>query len=251
MSDERHAAPKVSVIMPAHNAERYIRDAIESVLAQRFDAFELLVTNDGSSDGTAAIVDAYAGRPRVRVFHNDRNLGAAATRNRMLQQARGAYVTPCDADDLLLPGNLTRLSGFLDAHPDVGVVYADLLWLSVGPDDLILEPPGICGADCAKTWDLVENVVNHGGSMSRRALLLDVGGYDEDAYSVDDWSLWLKVAERTRIQYLEGELYYVWRRHPASMTRTEERYLEHVRRIVTAAAVRRGFAPPERDKPAS
>jgi glycosyltransferase involved in cell wall biosynthesis len=241
-ADDRRRPPKVSVIMPAHNAARYVRDAIESVLAQRFDAFELLVTDDGSSDATGDILEEYARRPRVRVFHNGRNLGAAASRNRMLADARGAYVTPCDADDLLLPGNLTRLSGFLDANPSVGVVYADVLSISVGPDDALLERPIVCGADCARTWDLFENVVNHGGSMGRRDVLLEAGGYDEGVYSVDDWSLWLKVAERTRIHYLPGEIYYLWRRHPASMTRVEERYAENVRRIVTAAAVRRGFA---------
>ncbi|MGE0449285.1 MAG: glycosyltransferase family 2 protein [Vicinamibacterales bacterium] len=251
MSLDARGTPVVSVIMPAHNAGRYLRDAVESVLAQRFDAFELLVTDDGSTDDTGSIVEEYARRSTVRVFHNSRNLGAAATRNRMLADARGRYVTPVDADDLLLPGNLTRLSTFLDAHPDVGVVYADVLSLSVATDDELLEPPIVCGADCAKTWDLLENVVNHGGSMSRRDVLLDAGGYDEDVYSVDDWSLWLKVTERTRIQYLPGEIYYLWRRHPESMTRREPRYQENVRRIVTAAATRRGFsAPPPVEPPA-
>ena len=241
--------PVVSVIMPAFNVARYVRDAIDSVLAQRFKAFELLVADDGSTDGTAAIVQSYAGRPNVRVFHNATNLGAAGTRNHLLREARGRYVTPCDADDLLLPGNLRRLSEFLDAHPDVGVVYADILSLRVGPDDDVLEPPTICGADCAKTWDLLENVVNHGGSMSRRDVLLAAGGYDEGVYSVDDWSLWLKVAEQTQIRYLAGEILYLWRRHPASMTRNEPRYQENVRRILSAAAARRGFAPPGHTPP--
>jgi glycosyltransferase involved in cell wall biosynthesis len=243
MSTQEMLPPTVSVIMPAYNVARYIRDAIDSVMAQRFQPFELLVADDASSDGTGAIVEEYAGRPGIRVFHNSRNLGAAATRNYLLREARGHYITPCDGDDILLPGNLRRLSTFLDDHPDVGVVYADLLSLSVGQDDELIEPPSICGADCAKTWDLLENVVNHGGSMSRKEILLAAGGYDEGVYSVDDWSLWLKVAERTRIHYLPGEIYYVWRRHPSSMTRSETRYQEHVRRIVAAASIRRGFAP--------
>lgn len=227
--------------MPAYNVASYVGEAIESVLAQHFDAFELLVGDDGSTDGTATVLERFARHPRVRVLSHRLNLGAAATRNELLREARGDYVTPCDADDLMLPGNLRRLSGFLDGHPEVGVVYGDLLVLEVGPDDGLLEPPSICGTDCNRTWDLVENVVNHGGSMSRRELMLRVGGYDETVYSVDDWSLWLKMAEVTRIHYLAGEVYYAWRRHPRSMTRTDTRYDRDVARIRREAARRRGF----------
>ncbi len=232
---------KVSVIMPVYNAAPYVEEAIESVLGQHFDAFELVVGDDGSTDGTAAVLRRYARHPRVRVLTHPMNRGAAATRNALLREARGVYATPCDADDLMLPGNLRRLSGFLDAHPEIGVVYGDLLVLELGLDDELLGSPSIIGADCNRTWDLVENVVNHGGSMSRRELLLRAGGYDEGVYSVDDWSLWLKVAELTRIHYLAGEVYYVWRRHPRSMTRMETRYDRDVARIRRAAAQRRGF----------
>jgi glycosyltransferase involved in cell wall biosynthesis len=231
----------VSVIMPAFNAAKYVREAVDSVLAQRFEAFELLVADDGSTDDTRAILDGYQPHPRVRVLHNPRNLGAAATRNRLIAEARGRYVTPCDADDIMLPGNLRCLSTFLDEHLDVGVVYADLLSLRLGPNDELVEPPTICGADCNKTWDLFENVVNHGGSMSRRDILIESGGYDEQVASVDDWSLWLRVAERTRIHYLQGGLYYVWRRHVRSMTRTDARAQDDTRRIVAEASIRRGF----------
>jgi glycosyltransferase involved in cell wall biosynthesis len=241
MPDSNSGRPLVSIIMPAYNVVKYVREAIESVITQRFDSFELLVADDGSSDGTRAVIDEYAGRPKVRISHNKVNSGAAATRNRLLREALGTYVTPCDADDLLLPGNLRRLSTYLNDHPDAGVVYADVLSLRIDDHDELMEQPIVCGADCTKTWDLFENVVNHGGSMSRRDVLLAAGGYDEDVYSVDDWSLWLKVAEIARIHYLPGELYYLWRRHPTTMTRTDPRYVENVRRIVGAASARRGF----------
>ncbi len=232
----------VSVIMPAFNAATYIREAVDSVLAQRFEAFELLVADDGSTDDTRAILDGYqqhhaCPRPPQSAQHRRR----AATRNRLIAQARGRYITPCDADDIMLPGNLRCLSTFLDEHMDVGVVYGDLLSLRLGPNDELVEPPTICGADCNKTWDLFENVVNHGGSMSRRDILIESGGYDEQVASVDDWSLWLRVAERTRIHYLRGGLYYVWRRHVRSMTRTDARAQADTRRIVAEASIRRGF----------
>ena len=235
-------AVKVSVIMPVYNAAPYVEEAIESVLGQHFDAFELLVGDDGSTDGTAAVLRRYARHPRVRVLTHPMNRGAAATRNALLREARGRLRHAVRRRrPRCSPGNLRRLSGFLDAHPEIGVVYGDLLVLELGLDDELLGSPSISGADCNRTWDLVENVVNHGGSMSRRELLLRAGGYDEGVYSVDDWSLWLKVAELTRIDYLAGEVYYVWRRHPRSMTRMETRYDRDVARIRRAAAQRRGF----------
>ena len=134
---------KVSVIMPVYNAAPYVEEAIESVLGQHFDAFELVVGDDGSTDGTAAVLRRYARHPRVRVLTHPMNRGAAATRNALLREARGVYATPCDADDLMLPGNLRRLSGFLDAHPEIGVVYGDLLVLELGLDDELLGSPSI------------------------------------------------------------------------------------------------------------
>ena len=235
------ATPIVSVIMPAFNAERYVAEAVDSVLAQRFDDLELLITDDASTDGTAEAIARYAADPRVRIFRHDANRGAAATRNEQIAAARGRYVSPCDADDVMLPGHLRRLSEFLEGHPDVGVVYADILVLNTGEHDELLGPPTVCGVDCNVTWDLMQNAVNHGGSMSRREVLLRAGGYDETMYSIDDWSLWLKVAEITRIHYLAGELFYVWRRHPGSMTRTEAHYNRDVTRMMEEAARRRGF----------
>lgn len=241
MTPEDAERPLVSVIMPAFNVERYVVEAIESVLAQRFEAFELLVADDASTDRTGQVVQRYAGHPRVRLFRHERRIGAAAARNRLIREARGHYVCPCDADDLLLPGALRRLSEFLETHPDAGVVYADILVLDTGVNDELVGSPELCGADCGRTWDLIENVVNHGGSLSRRDVLLRAGGYDETLHSVDDWGLWLKVAELTRIRYLAGEVYYVWRRHPRSMTRLESHYDRDVARIRREAAERRGF----------
>lgn len=230
---------KVTVAMPAFNVAPYIDEAIESVLSQAFRSFELIVVDDRSTDDTWARVRKYASRPNVRIDRNPRNLGAGATRNAIIRLARGKYMVPCDADDLLLPGALARLSRFLDAKPAVGAVYADLLELTTDARDIVTGPPGICGQDHRRTWDLLENVINHSGSMIRKRLIERVGGYDEDVYSVDDWSLWLKLAEISRIEYLPGEIYYVWRRRPSSITLTDTNWERDVARIRMEAVGRR------------
>lgn len=230
---------KVTVAMPAFNAAAYIDEAVQSILAQDFDDFELAIVDDGSKDDTWSRLRKYSRDPRVRLFRNRRNLGAGKTRNRLIALARGEYVTPCDADDLLLPGALKRLSGYLDTHPRIGAVYGDILeWMTDGTRT-ITRAPMICGKDYRSTWDFIENAVNHAGSMIRKSLVLDVGGYDESVYSVDDWSLWLKLAEVTRFHYLRGEIYYLWRRHPGSLTQTDVNWDADVEKIRMEAIQRR------------
>jgi glycosyltransferase involved in cell wall biosynthesis len=230
---------KVTVAMPAYNVEAFVDEAIRSVLAQRGSLFELIITDDGSSDGTWGRIRTYRSDPRVRVLRNPRNAGQGATRNRMTRLARGTYLVPCDADDIMLPGALARLSAYLDGNPAAGAVYADLLEIRTDARGRVTEPPRICGVDHRKTWDLVENVINHPGSMIRTRLVGAVGGYDEAVYSIDDWTLWLKLAEVTKIAYLPGEIYYVWRRRPSSVTKTDTGRLRDVRRVRMEAIRRR------------
>lgn len=231
--------PRISVIMPAYNAGPFIEETVDSVLAQEGADFELLIADDCSTDDTRDRLRRCEEQPRVRVFLNERNRGSAATRNALLREAKGLYVTPCDADDLMLPGCLQLQAEFLDTHADVGVVYGDTLVIWLDDRGRLTEPPRIIGTDSNRGWDLRDNLVNHGGSMSRRALVEQVGGYDESVGSVDDWSLWLKMAEITRIHYLEGELTYVWRRHAASLTCVDPNRARDIEKIVRAAAARR------------
>ena len=207
----------ITVVMPAFNAGRFIHEAIESVLAQEFDRYELIVVDDGSSDSTTEKIATFASHARVRVFENVENLGSGKTRNQIIDRAQGKYLLPCDADDLLLPGAMQHLSEYLDKHPKVGVVYGDILRLDTDSGTL-LRLPSVIGRDPGEVWDLHENVVNHGGSLLRTNLARQVGGY-ATGHVPDDWGLFLKLAEITRIHYLGGRIYYIWRTHEGSQSR--------------------------------
>jgi GT2 family glycosyltransferase len=112
---------KISVVMPAYNVEAFVEEAIASVLAQEAD--ELLIVNDGSTDRTAAILDKWIQRDaRVRVMPSPRNEGIAAALRKGIEAARGEYVALHDADDVSLPGRLSRSAAALDASPDVVLV---------------------------------------------------------------------------------------------------------------------------------
>jgi len=229
---------KVTVAMPAYNAAKYICEAVESVLSQDYEAFELLIIDDCSRDNTWKILRKYKKHPKVKLFRNRKNLGVGKTRNKLVKLARGIYITPCDADDIMLFGNLKRLSNFLDSHKKYGAVYADMLVLET-KNDKLLKPPYVVKTNETFEWDLLQNLVNHAGSMIRKNLIVKVGGYDETIYSMDDWDLWLKLAEITKIKYLKGEIYYIWKRRANSLTRTTKTFKEDYLKIATEAIKRR------------
>jgi len=233
---------KVTVAMPAYNAAKYIQEAIESILSQDYEAFELLIMDDCSRDNTWKVLQRYKKHPRVRLFKNRKNLGVGRTRNKLVRLARGIYITPCDADDIMLSGNLKRLSNFLDGHKKYGAVYADMLVLETKRGRL-LRPPYVVKINETFKWDLLQNLVNHPGSMIRKDLVIKVGGYDETVYSIDDWDLWLKLAEITKIKYLKGEIYYVWRRHPGALSCIGERRWQKECNMILVRAIKRRYGP--------
>jgi len=112
------AKPKVTVFIPVHNREDYICVAVNSILAQTFRDFELVVVDDGSTDRTAEVLAGYSD-PRLRVARNPRNLGIPATRNRGLELARGEYIALLDSDDHAYPERLGRQVGYLDDNPEI------------------------------------------------------------------------------------------------------------------------------------
>lgn len=116
------AAPKISAIVPVYKVEKYLPECIESVLAQTFTDFELILVDDGSPDNSGAICDAYAARdPRIRVFHKP-NGGVSSARNLGLDHARGEWIAFVDSDDKLFPNALHDLTTAAEAHPDADLV---------------------------------------------------------------------------------------------------------------------------------
>jgi len=113
-------APRVSVVLPAYNAEAYLPEAVASILGQTYADFELIALDDGSTDGTAAWLDSVRD-PRVRVLHQQ-NIGLALTLNKGIGLARGAYIARQDADDISRPERLAKQVAYMDAHPACGLL---------------------------------------------------------------------------------------------------------------------------------
>jgi glycosyltransferase involved in cell wall biosynthesis len=115
--------PKVSIMMAVYNGEKYIGEAIASVIAQTFQDWELLIVNDGSTDNTVDVVQSFQDA-RIHLFHQA-NSGPSIARNTAIDHARGDYLAYLDSDDVFLPNHLEILTGYLESHPEVGVVYSD------------------------------------------------------------------------------------------------------------------------------
>src|SRR5258708_7569819 len=114
-------SPLISVIMPVYNAAPFVREAVESILAQTLGDFELIMIDDASTDGSPEILARFTD-PRCRLLTNANNLGAAETKNRGIAEARGEFLAFLDADDVATPQRLARQLEWLRAHPAVGLL---------------------------------------------------------------------------------------------------------------------------------
>jgi len=222
--------PVASVIIPAFNAEAFLAEALESVLAQDFAPFEVLVCDDASRDGTWRVMQDYA--QRIVPLRLSANVGSGRARNELLKRAQGQFVVLLDADDVLLPGALSRIAQAFGEHPQAGVVYGQVRY----QDELISPAPA-----CAPNWDLLGCNLSNSGTGARTSLLRQLGGYDESLACAEDWDLWLRAAEVSQLLALPDFCSAVFRRRAAGRSRSLSQALQRatIRRILEAAIQRR------------
>lgn len=181
--------------MPVYNGEAYLAEAIDSVLGQTLEAFELVAVDDGSQDGSRAILDRLARADnRIRVVVNERNLGSSGALNRGWQLARSPYIARLDADDIALPRRLARQVDFLDAHPSVAAVGGSAI--TIDADGRHISTKRFPTDDrTIRSTLLRHNCLSHPSVTMRRAALEAVGGY-RFRCAAEDYDLWLRLSER-------------------------------------------------------
>lgn len=186
------STPRVSVLLAAHDAERFLRPALESVLRQTLGDLELVVVDDGSSDGTAEIL-ASVGDPRLVSLRNERRLGLAASLNVALERARGRYVARLDADDIALPQRLERQLVRLQADPRLGIVGSAILEIDeAGRTGSLHAMPH--GRPAVRWAALFSSPFYHPTVLVDRELLERHGlGYDESYGESEDYELWSRL----------------------------------------------------------
>ena len=221
--------PLVSVVVPTHNRARLLRRTLHSILAQRVDAIEVIVCDDGSDDDTARTAAALD--RRVRVVCNQKPAGVSAARNRGIAEARGEWIAFCDDDDLWSPDKLPRqLVAAESAGADwayTGDVNVDqsLRVLSGGP------PPD---PDRVMTMLRRWNPLSSGGSnvVVRRALLATVGSFDVTLRRTEDWDLWLRLARTGRPAWVNAPL-VAYRFHRGNVATDPEDMVDEARRLAS------------------
>ena len=197
----------ISVVMAVHNGEKYLDEAVQSIRRQTLGDFEFIIVNDGSTDGTSAILARHAAEDsRIRVLEQPK-AGMSEALNRGCAAASGEFIARMDADDISLPDRFEKEVGFLRAHPEVAAVGGATQFLQDGVlIDKFFRPPLQHRAIMAILFDC--NPMVHPSMLIRRHALEAVGYYRPLVVAAEDFDLWLRLGEHSEIANLEDVLIY-------------------------------------------
>jgi len=220
--------PLVSVLLPVRDPGPYLEECIASLGRQTLSNFEVVAVDDGSTDGSAETLDAWAeSDPRVRVVHREQE-GLVATLNAGLELCRAPFVARMDADDISHPRRFELQIGEMEDLPWVGVVSClvrHFPWKGVGEGYRVYEDwlNSLSTPEAIGRERFVESPVAHPSAMVRREVYQSVGGYLDTEWA-EDFDLWLRLLE-ARVCFSKVERYlYFWREHAERLTRVDSRY---------------------------
>ena len=209
--------PRVTVLMPVYNGERYLREAMESVLGQTFSDFEFLIVDDGSTDSTAGIIRSF-NDGRIRLLQNPERLKLSGALNRGLDEARGEYVARMDADDISLPQRLEVQTAFMDRHKGMGLCGSWVKMFGSGRETRYKAPVGY---ESVRAKALFDNPFVHPSVMIRKNLFARHRlRFDGHYYPTEDFELWARAVQLFPCDNIDAVLLR-YRIHPGSMTRSD------------------------------
>ena len=211
--------PEISLIMSVYNGEDYLREAIDSVLGQTFSAWEFIIINDCSTDGTAEILSEYAARDeRIKVYTNEVNLRLPSSLNKALSYAQGKYIARMDADDICLPDRLEKQYAFMEKNTDVALSSCRFMTTQHG-----VVSSGGCGGKCdfesVKALLLVTNPILHPGIIAKAEIIKKLG-YDKNFTCTEDIELWTRFVTNGYKIEIMSEYLMIYRLHDKQITGT-------------------------------
>lgn len=213
---------QISVIMPVYNGERYIKEAVESVLAQTLNDWELIIIDDGSTDATLEKLNHFT-NPRIYIIQQP-NQGASIARNAGLAQARGDYIAFLDADDIYLPNALQEYVNYLETHPEHDVVYADG-WISDSQKQPLMRisehRSGIYTGHILERLVLCADIGFPVCTLTRHEIIkTHQVTFDPKLRIGEDWDFWIYLARWAQFGYLDKPL-CLYRVHSNSVTHSQ------------------------------
>jgi glycosyltransferase involved in cell wall biosynthesis len=210
--------PKVSVVMPAFNAEKYIAEAIDSILSQTFTDFEFIIINDGSTDGTAEILESFARRDSRIQIHHQQNSGVAESMNFGCQVATGKYVARMDADDISLPARLAKQVAYLDRHHEIGLCGTWIYSFRDSEESLVRYPQEPDIALCTLPFQM--SIAGPSLMFRRRLWSEDGVRYRVGIGATDDYLFLVECAKHSHVSSIP-EVLYRYRCHSMQVTDRE------------------------------
>lgn len=237
--------PLVSVVMPVYNAEKYLHDAVDSILKQTYENFELITINDGSTDGSGAILDQYAAQdPRIIALHRE-NRGLVATLNESIALAKGVYIARLDSDDVAFLDRLEKQVKILKTHTDVVLVTGCFEIFDEDSEYLYREVIPERHRDINRAMYL-RNPIGHSSVMFRKAAFEKVGGYSNAHGPTEDFELWSRLLSEGSFYSLEHAV-FKWRVNTKGITSTQnskqveimKNHLQHMWQSIPPTVTRR------------
>lgn len=237
--------PKLSVITCVYNTEQYLRESLDSVFSQSFSDFELLLVNDGSTDGSRDIMLEYLDRPNVRLLENKYNEGIPISRNRALLEARGEYIAIHDGDDITLPLRFIKQVRTLDSQKHIVSLGTHAIKISATGQVIgsMVYPPRNTEQARRMIVRMKLNPIIDPSCMYRREIILEYGGYPMEPHllTVPDFHLWCRLMSHNyQIANLQDML-IKYRINPKGVTRTRNKEMVEATDEVWAAFKRRNL----------
>jgi glycosyltransferase involved in cell wall biosynthesis len=219
--------PRVSVIVPAYNAATYLPHAIDSVVSQTFASWEIIITDDGSTDNTRAIVDSYRRTLGDKLQYTYQpNRGLPAARNTGMRGARGEFIALLDADDVWLPHRLERGVQAMDSAPETGLVHGRVRRIDAQGSvigELPVDPRYLSGRIAHYIYTRRAHIICP-TVLFRKRCLDTAGWFDEGMRATEDRDLWFRIASHEQVTYIDEVLAH-YRLSPSSMTADLDRLL--------------------------
>lgn len=227
----------MTVVIPVYNMEKYVEEAVESVLRQTFRDFEVVVVDDGSTDRTPEVLRRYGSEIRVI---RQMNAGGAAALNAGISEARGTWMAWLSADDVWEPRKLEREVEFISSHPEVALVYTDYTYIDARGRYLSREHFPCPQGRTAVILKLIRRCfINGSSTLIRRDVFEQIGMYDEADRLTPDWDLWLRIALRYPIAHVPEPLVR-YRIHGEQTSTRSDRMERSAKRVVSRNVRRMG-----------
>lgn len=222
--------PLVSIVLPVYNGSRFLRDSIDSCLAQTYPSWELVIVDDCSTDATSTVLeDCRRKDARIRIVRHDVNRGLPAALNTGFRVAVGEYLAWTSDDNLYRPRALSAMTAFLDTHPDIGLVYADYSYID--------EAGKVTGTKTAPPVDTIWDSNPVGPCfLYRRDVRNRIGDYTEALFTAEDYDYWLRITAQYKVGVIHENL-YMYRLHGGSLTSQRQEKIQ----LAVLEAVRRNL----------